>query len=80
MQYFALREWIFEKTPKLKNSKTFTYKMLHRFIWIFQGLSEFPQCQTCNKRIGFKDNSGCFNEYGYDTYCSISCANKNKDK
>lgn len=72
-----LYAWMKSKTPGL-DSGTFEYKFRHRLVWIVNGLTDFPRCPVCGKKIGFEDNLACWqttvkhkktNAWNYKTHC-----------
>lgn len=76
---FDLRDWVFRKTPGIKDTKNFKYKIFHRFVWIFGGLSEFPKCKVDGKIIGYLENDKCFSPFGYNEYCCRKCSANSKE-
>ena len=75
---FDLRNWVFQKTQGIKDTQNFKYKIFHRFIWIFGGLTEFPRCKVDGTIIGYLDND-CFSPFGYNEYCCRKCSANSKD-
>lgn len=70
-EYGYLLDWIYQKTPKLKDTPTFQYTLGTRLYWIFNGLQDFPKCQRdgCNELVSFEVNVGSVTG-GYHKFCS----------
>lgn len=71
----ALLDWIYELTPKLKDSDAFTYNVSTRCRWILSGLLDFPICQFCGKPFGMNRDMPV--RYDYSNWCSNRCRQAN---
>lgn len=68
-----LYEYILNNTPCLTSEK---YKFRTKVAWILNGLTDFPKCRTCGKKI----ESNLVVTQKIPLFCSSNCANKDKDK
>lgn len=66
--YQHLQAWIVSSLPLLNNNK---YTMQTKCYWILNGLTDFPVCDNCHKKLDDKNVITVLQ--GYSKNCSIYC-------
>lgn len=71
---FGLLEWITDNTPLLDDPE---YRISTKCFWIMHGLTEFPQCKQCRRKLDKSVNRrlAFINVFAsYPDFCSVSCS------
>ena len=72
IKFKYLLDFVFENSQLLNDAK---YSLLQRIHWVLNGLSDFPACLQCGRKLDRPTDFKGIN-YGYNKTCCLSCSNK----
>lgn len=76
LPYKYLKDWIDEITVKLKDQ---FYTLQTKIVWIFNGIVDFPVCETCKSSENFKKINTSNLKVPYNKHCCLKCAANDKN-